>query len=139
MEHSIDAIFNALADPTRREILAMLRGCTLPAGRIAEQFSQQRPAISKHLTILKRAGLVVEQRQAQQRIYSVGFDSVSRAVGALRAMQVSDVGRVGAPKVVVVSEMSAAPVVLESRSMWVEEVTPRPVRVLKPSFDLDFD
>lgn len=69
----IDA-FAALADGTRREILRLLAREELPAGRIAAAFPQQRPAISKHLTILKRAGLIREARVRQQRIYSLRED-----------------------------------------------------------------
>lgn len=69
----IDA-FAALADGTRREILRLLAREELPAGRIAAAFPQQRPAISKHLTILKRAGLIRESRVRQQRIYSLRED-----------------------------------------------------------------
>jgi DNA-binding transcriptional ArsR family regulator len=69
-------IFDALADPTRRRILEILAARTLAAGEIARRFPQCRPAISKHLTILKRAGLLREQRQAQRRLYSVRPDAL---------------------------------------------------------------
>ena len=53
-----DAIFRALSDPTRREILTILRTGQQPVGKIAENFRISRPAISKHLRLLHAAGLV---------------------------------------------------------------------------------
>ena len=61
--------FSALADPTRRAVLDLLRGGTRPAGEIARAFPVSRPAISKHLRILRRAHLVEERRQGRHRMY----------------------------------------------------------------------
>jgi DNA-binding transcriptional ArsR family regulator len=69
--HSPDAIFSALADPTRRAVLDLLRSGHLPAGRIAEAFPISRPAISKHLRLLRRAHLVNEVRSSRHRLYSL--------------------------------------------------------------------
>ena len=66
-----DAVFSALADPTRRAVLGMLRGRSLPAGQIAQAFPVSRPAISKHLRLLRRAHLVNEARMSRQRVYSL--------------------------------------------------------------------
>lgn len=63
--------FSALADATRREILSILAIGPRSAGDIAHLFPQVRPAISKHLSTLKRAGLVSEARQRQRRVYSL--------------------------------------------------------------------
>lgn len=68
-ERTSEGAFAGLADPTRRKILRLIRDRAMPAGRIAAHFPQQRPAISKHLSILKRAGLIRESRNRQQRIY----------------------------------------------------------------------
>jgi DNA-binding transcriptional ArsR family regulator len=65
------AVFAAIADPTRRAILDLLRDESLPAGAIADCFPVSRPAISKHLRVLREAGLVDERRQATQRWYSL--------------------------------------------------------------------
>lgn len=70
-EHTTSGVFDALADSTRRDILIMLRGRSLAAGEIASRFPQQRPAISKHLGVLRRAGLVLEERRQQRRLYSL--------------------------------------------------------------------
>lgn len=66
----IDA-YKALADPTRRKILKMLREGDLPAGSIAEQFDMSWPSVSRHLSVLTAAGLVRATRQGQQLIYSL--------------------------------------------------------------------
>ena len=69
--YSPDAIFGALADPTRRAVLDLLRSGSLPAGQIAQAFPVSRPAISKHLRVLRRASLVSEARQSRHRLYSL--------------------------------------------------------------------
>ena len=78
----MDEIFQALADPTRRKILQMLKRSDLPAGRIAEAFEVSRPAISHHLAVLKRAGLAQQRRQGQQLIYSLRHDGILSACHA---------------------------------------------------------
>ena len=57
-----DAVFRAIADPTRRQILGLLRDRQQTVGEIAGNFRMSRPAISKHLRLLRAAGLVVTQR-----------------------------------------------------------------------------
>ena len=69
--YSPDRIFGALADPTRRAVLDLLRSGSLPAGQIAQAFPVSRPAISKHLRLLRRASLVTEIRQSRHRLYSL--------------------------------------------------------------------
>src|SRR5881394_3919860 len=66
-----DAAFSALADPTRRAVLDLLRTGTRPAGDIARAFTVSRPAISKHLSILRRAHLVEERREGRHRLYQL--------------------------------------------------------------------
>jgi DNA-binding transcriptional ArsR family regulator len=66
-----EATFQALADPTRRAVLDLLRGGSQPAGQIASAFPVSRPAISKHLRLLRRAHLVREQRQGRHRVYQL--------------------------------------------------------------------
>ena len=63
-----DAIFRAIADPTRREILTLLRGGRQTVGEIAANFQTSRPAISKHLRLLRSAGLVVTRAQGTSRV-----------------------------------------------------------------------
>src|SRR6202023_3748774 len=77
--YSNTAIFSALADPTRRAVLDLLRRGSLPAGRIAQAFPVSRPAISKHLRLLRRAHLVRERRDGRHRFYQLNADPL-RAV-----------------------------------------------------------
>jgi DNA-binding transcriptional ArsR family regulator len=69
--YSTEAAFHALADPTRRAVLDLLRLGTQPAGQIAQAFPISRPAISKHLRLLRRAHLVQEKRQGRHRLYQL--------------------------------------------------------------------
>ncbi|HUK23346.1 MAG TPA: metalloregulator ArsR/SmtB family transcription factor [Terriglobales bacterium] len=69
--YSREATFQALADPTRRAVLDLLRQGSQPAGRIASAFPVSRPAISKHLRLLRRAHLVSERRQGRHRLYQL--------------------------------------------------------------------
>src|SRR5580704_18034441 len=64
-----EATFQALADPTRRAVLDLLRRGSQPAGQIAEAFPVSRPAISKYLRLLRRAHLVREHREGRNRTY----------------------------------------------------------------------
>jgi DNA-binding transcriptional ArsR family regulator len=64
---SLDATFAALADPTRRAILARLASGEASVTELAEPFSMSQPAISKHLKVLERAGLISRGRDAQRR------------------------------------------------------------------------
>jgi DNA-binding transcriptional ArsR family regulator len=63
-----DAVFRAIADPTRREILRLLRGGRHTVGELAGNFRTSRPAISKHLRLLRSAGLVITRRNGTARI-----------------------------------------------------------------------
>ncbi|HUB01395.1 MAG TPA: metalloregulator ArsR/SmtB family transcription factor [Terriglobales bacterium] len=67
--YSAEATFHALADPTRRAVLDLLRSGAQPAGKIAVAFPVSRPAISKHLRQLRKARLVVEHRRGRHRVY----------------------------------------------------------------------
>jgi DNA-binding transcriptional ArsR family regulator len=61
----------ALADPTRRTIVELLAGGELDAGQIATRFSTSRPAVSRHLRVLRELGLVHVRAEAQRRVYSL--------------------------------------------------------------------
>lgn len=65
--HGLDATFAALADPTRRAILARLALGEASVTELAEPFAMTQPAISKHLKVLERAGLISRDRDAQRR------------------------------------------------------------------------
>ena len=64
-------VFRALADPTRREILQMLRKGALNSGEIADRFDATWPTISRHLAVLRDAGLVLSVRQKQEIRYEL--------------------------------------------------------------------
>ena len=64
-------LFKALNDPTRREILELLKTKDMTAGEIADQFNISKPSISHHLDLLKQAGLVVSVKEGQFIIYSI--------------------------------------------------------------------
>jgi DNA-binding transcriptional ArsR family regulator len=63
--------FRALADETRREILRLLRNGPLTSGEIADRFQSSWPTISRHLAVLRDAGLVTTERQAQEIRYEL--------------------------------------------------------------------
>jgi DNA-binding transcriptional ArsR family regulator len=65
--YSLDATFAALADPTRRAILARLANGEATVTELAAPFEMSQPAISKHLKVLERAGLITRGREAQRR------------------------------------------------------------------------
>ncbi|KRE25062.1 autorepressor SdpR family transcription factor [Paenibacillus sp. Soil522] len=68
---SINLAFKALSDPTRRKILDLLRERDLTAGEIADHFQMTKPSISHHLSLLKQADLVWDERQGQHIYYSL--------------------------------------------------------------------
>ncbi|WP_428328955.1 autorepressor SdpR family transcription factor [Mucilaginibacter sp.] len=67
----MNALFKALNDPTRREILELLKEKDLTAGEIADQFNISKPSISHHLDLLRQAGLVVSVKDGQFISYSL--------------------------------------------------------------------
>lgn len=67
----MDDVAAAIADPVRREILVMLRERRLPAGQIADRFTISRPAISRHLRVLRESGLVRDTLVGRQRVYQL--------------------------------------------------------------------
>ncbi|MFI5137422.1 MAG: autorepressor SdpR family transcription factor [Sphingobacteriales bacterium] len=71
MEVDLNSLFKALNDPTRREILELLKEKDLTAGEIADQFNISKPSISHHLDLLRQAGLVVSVKEGQFMYYSL--------------------------------------------------------------------
>ena len=63
--------FRALADPTRREILRVLRDGPKTSGEIAERFPTSWPTVSRHLAVLRDAGLILSERNGQQIVYEL--------------------------------------------------------------------
>lgn len=79
----LDATFAALADPTRRAILARLASGEASVSELAEPFAMSQPAISKHLKVLERAGLITRGRDAQRRPRRIQGRPLAEATGWL--------------------------------------------------------
>jgi DNA-binding transcriptional ArsR family regulator len=69
LEHDMDEVLSALAEPRRRAILRLVARTELAAGEIAGCFEVTRTAVSQHLTVLKNAGLLTERKVATRRLY----------------------------------------------------------------------
>ena len=81
MADTASDIFAALAHPTRRQILQDLKDGELAAGAIAAKFKSSGPTISRHLGVLRQAGLVTERRDANRILYSLASERLALAVG----------------------------------------------------------
>jgi DNA-binding transcriptional ArsR family regulator len=78
---AVDAALAALSDPTRREIVEALGRAPRRAGDLADRFPISRPAVSKHLRVLREAGLVDAEEQGRERVYYLvprGLDEVKK-------------------------------------------------------------
>jgi DNA-binding transcriptional ArsR family regulator len=80
-------VFEALADPTRRRIVELLSEEERSAGELAAQFMVSRPAVSKHLRVLREAGVVNVRMDAQKRIYRLDPKALSEAEGWLARLR----------------------------------------------------
>jgi DNA-binding transcriptional ArsR family regulator len=69
VDTDLDGAASAIADPVRREILTLLRDSSLSAGAIASRFAISRPAVSRHLRVLRESGLVVGEPHGRERVY----------------------------------------------------------------------
>lgn len=76
----IQNTMKALADPTRRTILSLLKKSRLSAGEIAEHFDMSLPAVSKHLTVLKEADLIRDQREGKYIFYELNASVLDEAL-----------------------------------------------------------
>jgi DNA-binding transcriptional ArsR family regulator len=84
-EAGATAVFKALADPTRRRVLEDLSKGELAAGELASRFPISGPSVSRHLSVLKAAGLVTERRSANRVLYSLVSDRLATHVGEFLA------------------------------------------------------
>ncbi|TFD94082.1 ArsR family transcriptional regulator [Cryobacterium lactosi] len=78
---AVGDVFTALAHPTRRQILQDLKDGELAAGEIAARFPATGPTISRHLSVLRVAGLVTERRDANRILYALAGDRLALSVG----------------------------------------------------------
>ena len=79
----LNNVFKALADPTRRKILELLKSKDMSVGEIAVTFDITLPSLSHHLSVLKQADLVTARRQGQEQIYSLNlsvFEEISKTL-----------------------------------------------------------
>ena len=83
MQDDLSAVFNALADPTRRAILARLAQGDANVAELTAPFSVSQPAISKHLKVLEGAGLISRTRRATTRLSHLEADPLREAAGWL--------------------------------------------------------
>jgi ArsR family transcriptional regulator, arsenate/arsenite/antimonite-responsive transcriptional repressor len=87
----MNSVFQALSDPTRREILRLLRKREMTAGEIAERFALARSTLSGHFSILKHAGLIVSEKNGTSIVYSLNVSVVEQTMAAM--MELLDVGK----------------------------------------------
>lgn len=80
------SIYGALADPTRREILRLLRERDMSAGEIAANFPVSKPTLSRHFSVLLAAGLVQADRDGNRIIYRLNVSVLEEAIMALMSM-----------------------------------------------------
>lgn len=73
-------VFQAIADPTRRAIIALLAGQSLTVSAIADNFEISQPAISKHMRILSECGLVIVEKQGRESHCTANYKSLSEVV-----------------------------------------------------------
>lgn len=74
-------VFQAIADPTRREIIGLLATRSLNLNAVAENFNISRPAISKHIKILTECGLIVIRQEGRERYCEAKFDKLNEVAG----------------------------------------------------------
>ena len=79
-------VFKAISDPTRREILKLLNDKDLSAGEIAKHFDISKPALTKHLNILREAELVSSEKQGNFVIYSINVTVLQQALSGFMAI-----------------------------------------------------
>jgi DNA-binding transcriptional ArsR family regulator len=93
-DESVDRVFHALADATRRDILRRSVGGELSVSRLAASYPMSFAAVQKHVTVLERAGLVTKERRGREQLVSTAPDAVSRARQALDRLETAWRGRV---------------------------------------------
>jgi ArsR family transcriptional regulator, arsenate/arsenite/antimonite-responsive transcriptional repressor len=79
----VNELFRALSDPTRREILQLLKRGDLSAGELAERFSLAKSTLSGHFNVLRHAGLIVAERRGTTILYSLNLSAFEEAMTAV--------------------------------------------------------
>ncbi len=92
----MNEVFQALSDPTRREILRLLQSNDMTAGELAERFPLAKSTLSGHFNVLKHAGLIVAEKTGTTVVYSLNISAVEQALAAM--MNLLSVGKKNAAK-----------------------------------------
>ena len=85
-------VFKAIADPTRREVLALLRERPMNAGELAERFAHSKPTMSAHFAVLREAGLIDASRHGKSIVYRLRMSVLEEALMGLGATVGLDLG-----------------------------------------------
>lgn len=125
-------LYSALADPTRLRVLELLHDKPRPVHELAGAFDISRPAISRHLRVLKEAGLVQEVKQGRENLYSFQRDELKAGIAWLEQHQRKSGGR--GKKAAVVAGAAEIPVVVEAPVLVAAPViVPEPIMVPAPA------
>lgn len=79
----MDHVYRALSDPTRREILRLLKRRDMTAGELAERFPQAKSTLSGHFNVLRHAGLILPERRGTTIVYSLNLSALETAMSAV--------------------------------------------------------
>lgn len=79
-------VFQALSDPTRREVLRLLRARDMSAGELAERFPLAKSTLSGHFNVLRHAGLIVQERRRTTIVYSLNTSALEEALAGIMAL-----------------------------------------------------
>ena len=127
---SLPELYSALADPTRLRVLELLHEKARPVHELAAAFDISRPAISRHLRVLKEAGLVKEEKQGRENVYSFQRDPLKLGAGWIEKHAAKPVAKAKAVKRVVAAPIQAAePIVVKLPEPVVQ---PKPAPKAKP-------
>ena len=88
----MSSVFKALADPTRRQVLALLRERPMSAGELADQFDVSKPTMSAHFTVLREAGLIDATKHGKSIIYQLKMSVLEEALMGLAQTVGLDLG-----------------------------------------------
>ena len=90
-------VFKAIADPTRREVLALLRERPMAAGELADRFHVSKPTMSAHFTVLREAGLIDASRHGKSIVYRLRMSVLEEALMGLAQAVGLDLAQKAAP------------------------------------------
>lgn len=85
-EVPLNEVFQALSDPTRREILRLLKRRDMSAGELAERFPLAKSTLSGHFNVLRHAGLIVAERRGTSIVYSLNLSAFEEAMSAVLSL-----------------------------------------------------